>query len=147
VTNHVPPRPIVFIAGNLIIFLRILITKSTNYTQKRWSLADIYPSEKDFNKDFKTIEKLTEDFEKLRPVLKESISDADFISVIKALEGISRLAHKMGSDASLWFTEDMQNQSALGLVAKTEQQQSEIGNRTFFLACGGRNCRTASPNG
>lgn len=110
------------------------MTKPINYTQKRWSLSDLYPSEKDFNKDFKAIEKLTTEFEKLRPMLKEDISDADFMSVIKALEGISRLAHTMGSYASLWFAEDTQNQGALGLVAKTEQQQSEIGNRTLFFS-------------
>lgn len=110
------------------------MTKSNNYTQKRWSLVDIYASEKDFNQDFKAIEKLTTEFEKLRPLLTNDISDANFLSVIKALEGISRLAHCMGSYAGLWFAEDTQNQSALGLVAKTEQQQSEIGNRTLFFS-------------
>lgn len=110
------------------------MTKTINYTQKRWSLADIYASEKDFNQDFKAIEKLTTEFEKLRPLLTNDISDTNFLSVIKALEGISRLAHCMGSYAGLWFAEDTQNQSALGLVAKTEQQQSEIGNRTLFFS-------------
>ncbi len=110
------------------------MTKPNNYTQKRWSLSDIYSSEKDFNKDFKAIETITTEFEKLRPLLTEDISDENFISVIKALEGISRLAHLMGSYAGLWFAEDTQNQSALGLVAKTEQQQSEIGNRTLFFS-------------
>ncbi len=110
------------------------MTKPINYTQKRWSLSDIYASEKDFEKDFKAIEKLTAEFEKLRPMLKEDISSADFLSVIKSLEGISRLAHLMGSYAGLWFAEDTQNQAALGLVAKTEQQQSEIGNRTLFFS-------------
>jgi len=110
------------------------MTKPINYTQKRWSLAGIYASEKDFNQDFKAIEKLTAEFEKLRPLLTEDISDANFLAVINALEGISRLAHCMGSYAGLWFAEDTQNQSALGLVARTEQQQSEIGNRTLFFS-------------
>jgi oligoendopeptidase F len=110
------------------------MTNPINYTQKRWSLSDIYSSEKDFNQDFKAIEKITAEFEKLRPLLTEDISDANFMSVIKALEGISRMAHLMGSYAGLWFAEDTQNQSALGLMAKTEQQQSEIGNRTLFFS-------------
>jgi oligoendopeptidase F len=110
------------------------MSKTINVTQKRWSLADLYPSQKDFDKDFKGIEKRTAEFEKLRPMLKEDISDADFMTVIKALEGIYRLAHFMGSYTGLWFAEDTQNQSALGLMAKTEQQQSEIGNRTLFFS-------------
>ncbi|MDO9121002.1 MAG: hypothetical protein Q7U31_04390, partial [Anaerolineaceae bacterium] len=95
------------------------MTKPITYTQKRWSLSDIYTSEKDFNKDFKAIDKLTADFEKLRPMLKDDISSTDFLSVIKAMEGISRMAHLMGSYAGLWFAEDTQNQAALGLIAKT----------------------------
>lgn len=110
------------------------MTKLNNYAQKRWSLSDIYATEKDFNKDFKAIEKITTEFEKLRPLLTDDISAENFMSVIKALEGISRMAHLMGSYAGLWFAEDTQNQGALGLVAKTEQQQSEIGNRTLFFS-------------
>jgi len=112
------------------------MTKSITFSQKRWSLNDLYPSAtgKDFEQDFKGIENLTAEFEKFRSVLKEDISSADFMTVIKALEAISRLAHRMGSYAGLWFSEDTQNQAALGLVAKTEQQQSEIGNRTLFFS-------------
>lgn len=112
------------------------MTKPTAYSQKRWSLNDLYPSAtgKEFEQDFKGIEKLTVEFEKFRTMLIEEIAPADFMTVIKALEAISRLAHRMGSYAGLWFSEDTQNQAALGLVAKTEQQQSEIGNRTLFFS-------------
>jgi oligoendopeptidase F len=112
------------------------MTKTLNVTQKRWSLADIYPSAtgKEFEKDFKGIETLTAKFEKYRSLLKGDISSADFMSVVKAIEEISRLASRMGAYAGLWFAEDTQNQSALGLLAKTEQQQSEIANRTLFFS-------------
>lgn len=112
------------------------MTKSINVTQKRWSLNDLYPSAtgKEFEKDFKGIEKLTSEFEKLRPLLKDDISSPDFLAVIRSLEGISRLAHLMGSYAGLWFAEDTQNQAALGLMAKIDQQQSEIANRTLFFS-------------
>jgi oligoendopeptidase F len=109
------------------------MTKISAFTQKRWSLSDLYPTEKEFNQDFKAIEKLTADFEKYRPLLKEDISEADFRKIIQSLEGIYRLAHRMGSYAGLWFAEDTQNQGALTLVAKTEQQQSEIQNQTLFF--------------
>ncbi len=108
--------------------------KSTPVTQKRWSLKDLYSSEKEFDQEFKAIEKLTAAFEKWRPKLSSDLSDADFLSAIHDLEEISRAAHRLGSYAGLWFSEDTQNQSALGLMAKTEQQSAEISNRVLFFS-------------
>ncbi|KAF0111258.1 MAG: oligoendopeptidase F [Chloroflexi bacterium] len=107
----------------------------TTYTQKRWSLVSLYPSATgpEFKHDFKDIETKTTEFEKFRELLKKDISEKDFMTIIKALEQVYRLAHRMGSFAGLWFAEDTQNQAALTLVAKTEQQQSEINNRTLFF--------------
>ncbi len=101
--------------------------------QKRWSLKDLYEDQKGFEKDITTIEKAAADFEKLRPSLKNEISEADFLSAIKTYEAIARLAHRLGSYAGLLFAEDTGNQSALVLVARTEQLSAEIGNRTLFF--------------
>lgn len=112
------------------------MSKPITITQKRWSLKDLYSAAggKEFEKDFKGIEKMTAAFEKKRPLLKDDISEANFISMIKDLEEISRAAHRMGSYAGLWFAEDTQNQSALGLMAKIDQQQAEISNRAMFFS-------------
>lgn len=112
------------------------MSKTTAVTQKRWSLADLYPSAngKEFEKDFKGVEKLTTEFEKFRPILKEEISETDFMTIVKALESIYRLAQRMGGYANLWFAEDTQNQAALGLMAKLEQAQAELANRALFFS-------------
>ncbi len=105
------------------------------YAQKRWSLGDMYPSDKgpEIKADFKKIEDLTADFEKLRPSLKEDIGDKDFLKAIQLLEQIHKVGNKLGSFAGLWFSEDTQNQSALALMAKTEQLSADLGNRTLFF--------------
>jgi len=105
------------------------------YAQKRWSLGDIYPSDKgpEIKADFKKIEDLTTEFEKFRALLKEDISETDFLKIIHALEQIHRIGSKLGSYAGLWFSADTQDQGALSLMAKTEQLSADLGNRTLFF--------------
>ncbi|MCX6055716.1 MAG: M3 family oligoendopeptidase [Chloroflexi bacterium] len=111
------------------------MTKSTRYTQKRWSLKGLYPSTtgNEFKADFESIETKTAGFEEFRVLLKEDIAENDFMMILKALEQIYLMANRMSSYAGLLFSEDTQNQAALTLVAKTEQQHSEISNRTLFF--------------
>jgi oligoendopeptidase F len=111
------------------------MTVSTPYPQKRWSLGDLYPSDKspEIKADFKKIEDLTAEFEKFRPLLKEDISEKDFLRIIKVLEEIHRIGNKLGSFAGLWFAADTQDQAALALMARTEQLSADLGNRTLFF--------------
>ena len=111
------------------------MTTSKAYAQKRWSLADMYPSDKgpEIKADFKKIEDLTSEFEKFRPLLKETIGDKDFMKVIQLLEQIHKFGAKLGSYAGLWFSADTQDQGALALMAKTEQLSADLGNRTLFF--------------
>ncbi len=105
------------------------------YSQKRWSLGDIYPSDKgpEIKADFKKIEDLTAEFEKFRVLLKEEISEKDFLKIIQALEQIHRIGSKLNSYAGLWFSADTQDQGALTLMAKAEQLSADLGNRTLFF--------------
>jgi oligoendopeptidase F len=111
------------------------MTPTKAYQQRRWSLEVLYPSADgpEIKKEFKAIEDQTSEFEKFRPLLTENIAEKDFLKVIQSLEQIYRLAQRLGSYAGLWFSEDTQNQAALSLMAKTEQQQAEISNRTLFF--------------
>ena len=108
---------------------------TANYTQKRWSLADIFPSvdSKEMKQAFTDLEAKASAFEKMRPMLKPEISTADFLAVIHALDDISRIVTRLASYAGLWFTEDTQNQAALSLMARTDQLVAETENRTLFF--------------
>jgi oligoendopeptidase F len=109
--------------------------KSKGYTQKRWSLADLYPATdgSQMKKDFKELDKQVAVFEKFRPMLKPSISQADFMAIIQSLEKIYQMGSCLSGYAELLFTEDTQNQVALTLVARTQQTLSELENRTLFF--------------
>ena len=106
-----------------------------SYAQKRWSLADIFPSPdgKEIKAAFADLEKRVSEFEKMRALLKDDISSSDFLAVVRAVEEISRIESKLNGYAGLWFTEDTQNQAALTLVAQTDQLIAETENRTLFF--------------
>lgn len=108
---------------------------TSTYSQKRWSLNDLYPSDKgpEIKADFKKIEDLAAEFEKFRPLLKEDISEKDFLKAIKVLEEVHKIGARLGSYAGLWFAAATQDQAALALVAKTEQLSADLGNRTLFF--------------
>lgn len=111
------------------------MAKENNYVQKCWSLADIYPSadSAELKAAYPALEIATAEFEKMRPLLTEDISKENFLAVIKKLENITRMVHCLGSFAGLWFTEDTQNQTALSMMAKTDQLGAETENRTLFF--------------
>jgi len=106
------------------------------YTQKGWSLASLYPSHDgpEIQSAFKDLETQTAEFEKKRPLLNPSISQKELLKVIQALESLYRIAYRLSGYAELWFSADTQNQSALGMVMRTEQLVSEIANRTLFFS-------------
>lgn len=109
--------------------------KTKSYAQKRWSLGDLYPKADglEMKKDFNEMEKKVASFEKKRELLTPSISKADFMAVVHALEEIFEVASRLGSYAELLFTEDTQSQSSQALVARTQQLMAETENRTLFF--------------
>ena len=119
------------------------------YTQKGWSLASLYPSHDgpEIQSAFKDLETQTAEFEKKRPLLNPSISQKELLKVIQALESLYRIAYRLSGYAELWFSADTQNQSALGMVMRTEQLVSEIANRTLFFSLWWKDLpdETASP--
>ena len=111
------------------------MTKSTKYSQKRWSLASLYPAPNspEMKAAYKELETLAASFEKKRPLLTDKVSQVEFLATLERDTAHEPLA-RLGSFAELWFTEDTQNQEALGMVAHTEQLLSEISNRTLFFS-------------
>jgi oligoendopeptidase F len=110
--------------------------KTHSFTMKRWSLSDLYPATDgpEMKKDFSEMEKQIAAFEKMRASLTESISFADFMKVVHALEDIYTIASKLGGYAELLFTEDTQSQAAMTLVARTQQVLADAENHTLFFS-------------
>ncbi|NPV57295.1 MAG: M3 family oligoendopeptidase [Anaerolineae bacterium] len=111
------------------------MTPETTYQQSRWSLDDLFPGAQspELAAAFGDLEKMTADFETLRPQLTPQIDDAAFMDVVHKLDAINYLAHKLYGFAELWVTEDTQNQAALGLVARVQQFVAELSNRLLFF--------------
>jgi oligoendopeptidase F len=106
------------------------------FTQKRWSLADLYPTVDgpEMKRDFAAMEEKVAAFAKMRPQLTDSITPAAFMDVIHALEGIYTLAMKLGAYPELLFTEDTQSQVAMSLMGHVQQVTADVENRTLFFS-------------
>jgi oligoendopeptidase F len=111
---------------------------TTNLTLElsRWSLADLFPSQDspEMKAAFDEMETRLAAFEARRPSLTPGISTADFMELVRDLEQISRLVNRIYYFASLWFTEDTQNQAAQNLQARVDQFNAETHNRVLFFS-------------
>lgn len=107
----------------------------TQYTQKRWSLDDLFPSHDSpqLQQAFTDLENRVGEFEKTREKLSPEISEETFLTIIKQYEEITRKAYHIYGYANLWFTEDTQNQDAQALVAKVDQFMAGLRNRSMFF--------------
>lgn len=102
----------------------------------QWSLKDLFSSSnsKDLKIAFTALEDKVALFESRRECLVDGINQNEFIEIIKELEEITKLLHRIGGFAELWFTEDTQNQEAQTLVAKIEQLSADVSNRVLFFS-------------
>jgi len=105
------------------------------YTQKRWSLSDLFPGHDspEFNGAMESVEDAVSKFEEIRPKLTADINQDTFQEIVKALEEITLQIHRLDGYAGLWFTEDTQNQDALALQAKTDQFLVTLLNKILFF--------------
>jgi oligoendopeptidase F len=108
---------------------------TATYTQKRWSLSDLFPSHDspEFEGAMESLEGAVAAFEENRPKLTGDIDEKSFQGIIKELEEITVQVHHLSGYAGLWFTEDTQNQDALALQAKIEQFLVTLQNKIIFF--------------
>jgi oligoendopeptidase F len=112
------------------------MSQQKTYQQTRWSKADLFPApdSPELEAAFTQLESLTAAFEKRREQLVESIDSATFLSILKEIETLTYLSHKLYAFVELWFSEDTQNQAALSLLARIEQFMAGLTNRTLFFS-------------
>ncbi len=108
----------------------------TSFTQSRWSLDDLIaePRADKIEAAFTQIDALVSEFEALRPQLREDIPLDEFMGIARKLEEIMRRGYVLNGFAGLWYSEDTQNQAALGLMARVDQYAADLTNRTLFFS-------------
>ncbi len=106
------------------------------FAQTRWSLADLFPAINSpvLDAAFNRLNEVVAELEKIRPDLSSEISTARFLAILKQQEEASRLARRIGSFASLSFSQDTQDQAAMNLMARVDQFMAELENRTLFFS-------------
>ena len=106
------------------------------YTQSPWSLSDLFPAHDspEMKAGFDELDGKVVELEALRPNLSPDMPVEAFLQVIRLLEAISRLAHRIGSFASLRFSADTQDQAILAFQSDVESRMALIGNRTLFFS-------------
>ncbi len=111
------------------------MTQKTEYPQKAWSLQDLFSSFEDPRIDatYKQIEELVAKFEQFRDQLNPGIAAEKFMQIIASLEQIYKLGSRIAGFAELAFAADTQNQKAQIAIARSEQFNAEMSNRTLFF--------------
>lgn len=106
------------------------------FAQTRWTLADLLeaPQGAPLENALKEIEERTARFEAARPKLHPQIDAEEFLDLVKELEDLLRLLHRLSAYAELWFTQDTQNQNALAFMTRMEQLSAEVNNRVLFFS-------------
>ncbi|MDH5506500.1 MAG: M3 family oligoendopeptidase [Anaerolineae bacterium] len=101
----------------------------------RWSLDDLYPAHdsKEMKAAFADLESRVAKFEQHRDKLDPNIDYEDFMDIVTQMESDTRIAHRVYQFASLWFSEDTQNQDAQTFQAKVQQFMAGLENRTLFF--------------
>ena len=107
-----------------------------SYTQSSWSLDDLFKGFDDpaIEATYQKMESLVTEFEKYRSALTPEISEQKFMEVVKSLEAMEKLGHKIYGFAQLSFAADTQNQKALIALARIQQFAAELSNRTLFFS-------------
>ena len=106
-----------------------------SYTQTRWNLNDLFPAvnSPELEAAFHDVDVQVTAFEQTRAQLDEALSAEAFLAIVRQLEQISRIEHRIYAFAELFFSEDTQNQDSQTLLARVEQFFAELSNRTMFF--------------
>ncbi|NOX62371.1 MAG: M3 family oligoendopeptidase [Chloroflexi bacterium] len=101
----------------------------------RWSLDDLFPGadSAEFQAALKQLDEQVTEFEAVREQLSDHITPEALLDIIGQMEAISQLAYRVFGFASLWFSEDTQNQDAQSLYGRVQQMIADLTNRTLFF--------------
>ncbi len=100
-----------------------------------WSLHDLFPAltGPEIENAFATLEAEVSAFERVRARLEPGIAVETLAAIIRQLEAINRLAHRLYAFAGLSFAANTQDQAAQTLLARVQQFMARLSNRTLFF--------------
>jgi oligoendopeptidase F len=106
------------------------------FTQSAWSLEDLFPAvdSPELEAAFAHLEAQIAEFEESRADLAPDISTAKFLSIVAESDRFTRAAYRVYGFASLLFSGNTQDQTALALMGRVQQFMAEMQNRTLFFS-------------
>ena len=106
------------------------------YTQSGWNLTELFASFADpaINQAYQDLEASTEKFVSQREELKPEISSEKFLQLVCDLEEMNKLGYRLYGFASLNFAANTQDQTAQINIARFQQFEAEMENRSLFFS-------------
>ena len=105
--------------------------QSSVFSQKSWSLKDLFATREEVEGAFGRIDALVNAFESRLPGLSSDVGIEEFMNLVRQLEDISVEMARLYGYAGLWFSADTQDQAAQSLVARIDQFSAQTENRTL----------------
>ncbi len=107
-----------------------------NYTQSGWKLNELFESFTDpaINQTYQDLETRVEKFVSQREELKPEISSEKFMQLVREQEEMFKLGYRLYGFASLSFAANTQDQTAQINIARFQQFEAEMENRTMFFS-------------
>ncbi len=109
------------------------------FQQERWSLSDLFSTPQEAEQAFQEVERRVSAIEAWRDRLTPDISTEDFLTLLREMEDLNRLAHRIYGYAGLRFSADTQDQDAQNMLGKVRQFMALIENRLLFIDLWWRN--------
>jgi len=110
--------------------------KTPTHTQSGWKLDELFASFADpaINQAYQDLESRVEKFVSQREELKPGISSEKFLQLVRELEEMNKLGYRLYGFASLSFAANTQDQTAQINIARFQQFEAEMENRTMFFS-------------
>ena len=110
--------------------------KEPTYSLSGWKLSDLFESFSDpaIDQAYRDLEARVEQFAIQREALKPEISSEKFLQLLRDQEEMNRLAYRLYGFASLSFSSNTQDQTAQINIARFQQFEAEMENRSLFFS-------------
>ena len=105
------------------------------FREEKWDLSELArnPESPQFTRRLEAIQGQVDNFEKNKKILKSSISERKFLSMLHSLEKITAEFSMVSGYASLEYSSDTQSDKATSLLSKMRKFGAKIENQTLFF--------------